>query len=58
MDGHNVDGLLDIGSGRAPRSDAGVCESCAGPYARRWSTPQGTARLCATCATLHGFGCP
>ncbi|MFN6118684.1 MAG: hypothetical protein ACK5CE_03455 [Actinomycetes bacterium] len=34
------------------------CMSCGSPTARSWSTPDGPARLCPPCATLHGLGCP
>ncbi|CAB4364848.1 MAG: hypothetical protein F2681_11955 [Actinobacteria bacterium] len=36
----------------------GACMSCGGPHARMWGTRDGAARLCPTCATLHGLGCP
>jgi hypothetical protein len=35
-----------------------VCMSCGGPHARQWSSREGIALLCPTCATLHGLGCP
>ena len=35
-----------------------ACLSCGSPQARVWSTPDGPARLCPPCATLHGLGCP
>ena len=38
--------------------EGGVCASCGAPHAREWSTPEGPARLCPPCATLHGLGCP
>lgn len=41
-----------------PASSSDACESCGTPQARMWSTPQGRARLCPPCATLHGIGCP
>ncbi len=37
---------------------AGPCQSCGVPYARIWGTSDGPARLCPTCASLHGIGCP
>jgi hypothetical protein len=35
-----------------------ACMSCGSPHARSWSTADGPARLCPTCATEHGLGCP
>jgi hypothetical protein len=35
-----------------------ACQSCGSPHARDWATPEGPARLCPTCATEHGLGCP
>ncbi|MBI4934866.1 MAG: hypothetical protein HY828_13370 [Actinobacteria bacterium] len=35
-----------------------ACMSCGTPHARNWRTPDGVARLCQPCATLHGLGCP
>jgi len=37
---------------------SGPCQSCGVPHARMWGTREGAARLCPTCATLHGLGCP
>ncbi|MGB8859304.1 MAG: hypothetical protein WCC60_08610 [Ilumatobacteraceae bacterium] len=42
----------------ATHDPAGPCLSCGSPQARTWSTREGKARLCPTCATLHGMGCP
>ena len=42
----------------AAASPSTACLSCGTPQARMWSTPQGAARLCPPCATLHGIGCP
>ena len=43
---------------RRPPEQDGPCESCGIPHARWWGTAEGRARLCPTCATLHGLGCP
>ncbi len=40
-----------------PRSGL-ECQSCGAPFARLWQTRDGDARLCPSCATLHGIGCP
>ena len=34
------------------------CASCGAPHASMMDTPEGPARLCPPCATLHGLGCP
>ncbi|MFZ8996938.1 MAG: hypothetical protein ACO225_00660 [Ilumatobacteraceae bacterium] len=34
------------------------CLSCGSATAVWFSTPEGRARLCPPCATLHGLGCP
>ena len=39
-------------------SVATECVSCGLPQARSFDTPDGVARLCPACATLHGVGCP
>ncbi|MEI8160505.1 MAG: hypothetical protein WCG65_05495 [Actinomycetes bacterium] len=39
-------------------SDLNACVSCGSPYGKEWSTPDGKALLCPTCATLNGIGCP
>jgi hypothetical protein len=36
----------------------GPCQSCGVPHARTWDVGGGRARLCPTCATLNGIGCP
>ncbi|MFP5487380.1 MAG: hypothetical protein ACLGHQ_03635 [Acidimicrobiia bacterium] len=38
--------------------DAPPCVSCGSSTAVWFSTPEGRARLCPPCATLHGLGCP
>lgn len=38
--------------------DSPPCESCGAPQSRAYDTPDGPARLCPACATLHGLGCP
>ena len=54
-----VGGIAPTATGhQGTGADRPSCESCDGPYARAWSTPQGTGWLCPTCATLHGLGCP
>jgi hypothetical protein len=35
-----------------------TCLMCESPYGKEWSTPDGKALLCPTCATLNGIGCP
>jgi hypothetical protein len=44
--------------GRTPGGPTGGCASCGAPQASMMDTPEGPARLCAPCATLHGLGCP
>lgn len=36
----------------------GPCMACGAPNARIYASPEGPARLCPTCATLEGLGCP
>lgn len=36
----------------------GPCMACGAPVARIYGSADGPARLCPTCATLNGLGCP
>lgn len=44
--------------GTAAFDPNGPCQSCGVPHARTWDVGGGRARLCPTCATLNGIGCP
>ena len=54
----DADDTDDVDRTVTDQVDDGVCASCGAPHARTWSTPEGPARLCPSCATLHGLGCP
>ena len=43
---------------KSTRQETLVCMDCGSPYGRYWSTPEGKAILCPTCATVNGLGCP
>ena len=47
-----------LASVAAQRIPGPGCQSCGAPFARVWKTRDGDARLCPSCATLHGVGCP
>jgi len=66
MSGANTtdhDGADDAASGstddeREVLDPHGPCMACGAPNARIHATADGPARLCPTCATLNGLGCP
>lgn len=61
-DGHSEeeerDGAEDRDTGREILDPNGPCMACGAPNARIHASPEGPARLCPTCATLAGLGCP
>jgi hypothetical protein len=50
--------LTGPGPDATATSTAPGCASCGSPHASTMDTPEGPARLCPPCATLHGLGCP